>query len=169
MLCRGAIALAPSPYGTAHAVLAAGLVGKLRRHEVRDGAPGGARPPVRQHSGEFPGVDAFSEALAQRDVTAVRAALAVWPGPDDEAQGRRALASLVRWCALEARGGNPTHAAQAASTAHAVWALAEQNPGWSALAARALARVLLEDAPQGLARVAATATAVVAKGRTVEE
>lgn len=120
-----------SPWAVAHAVLAAGFVGKLRRHDVPAPAPSAA--------GDLAGLRA---ALARRDAAGARASLG---------GGEEGLREVVRFGALSARG----ESAGAAALAAALWRTRRGSD--PATLARAGLRTLLECPAPDLAEAARAA------------
>ncbi|MFO0629737.1 MAG: Rieske (2Fe-2S) protein [Polyangiales bacterium] len=131
-----------APWSVAHAVLGAGFVGKLRRHDS-------AHPAAHARDG---GLDGLREALARRD--AARA--------HDELAGMRdddltdALREVVRFGALRSRG----ELARGASLAWALWQTGTRA-GAARLAAEAGIHAFLGSAPPDLLALAQEAQRVV--------
>ena len=138
--CRAAQTLAgavPGTHSVAHAVLAAGLVGKLRRHTHV------AETPARAH-----GADTLADALARRDGAALRALV----------NGGASLAALTGAAALD---GDGSHAPFAADC-HAM----VRDGTLTVSAARdAMVRAVFEEPPASLARLAARAKRAVERTR----
>jgi len=138
-----ALAVPGAPWGLAHAVLAAGFVGKLRRHDAEE-------THVAPRDGAL---DALRDALRRRDARDARAQLDGLP----EAAHTEALREIVRFGALSSRG----ESAAGVPLAAALWRHG-RAPSRTLAAARAGLRAFVEAPTPDLASLAAEARRVVA-------
>jgi nitrite reductase/ring-hydroxylating ferredoxin subunit len=131
-----------APWSVAHAVLGAGFVGKLRRHDA-------ARPRVTPRD---EGLDGLRDALSRREPDRARGVLAGLRD-DDLAD---ALREVVRFGALRSRG----ELARGAPLAWALWQTGTR-PGSLRSAAEAGVQAFLGSAPPDLVALAQEAQRVV--------
>lgn len=142
LTAAGALHTTDAPWSVAHAVLGAGFVGKLRRHDA-------ARPAVAPRD---EGLDGLRDALTRREPDRARGVLAGLR--DDDLSD--ALREVVRFGALRSRG----ELARGAPLAWALWQTGAR-PGSLRLAAEAGMQAFLGSAPPDLCALAQEAQRVV--------